>query len=65
MECVDVEFEVWTRLWDQRIGNQNFNKIKLNPWLHEDSNACTIKKMRSKTVWLKYFIDIQKSDFQQ
>lgn len=66
MECVDAEFEVWAGLWKQRVGNQNLNKTKLNLWLHVDSNAYAIKEMRSKTVWLKYFIDTQKSkDFQQ
>jgi len=28
MECVDVEFEVWAGLWEQRVGSQNLNKIK-------------------------------------
>lgn len=66
VECVDVEFEVWAGLWKQRVTNQNLNKIKLNQWLHVDSNVYTIKKTRSKTVWLKCFIDTQKSkDFQQ
>lgn len=62
---VDVEFEVWAVLWQQRVWKSNLNKIKLNQWLHVESNAYTIKKMRFKYVWLKYFIDTQKSkDFQ-
>lgn len=53
--------QVWGGLWEQRVENQNLDKIKLNPWLHVDSSEYTNNKIRKKTVCLKYFIDTQKS----
>ena len=50
VEYVGVEAEVWAGLWEQRVGNQNLNKIKSNQWVHVDSNAYTNNKMRNKTV---------------
>lgn len=52
VEQVDVEAEVWARLWEQKVEKKNVHKINLNQWPHVDSKAYTNKKMRNNTVWL-------------
>lgn len=52
VEQVDVEAEVWARLWEQKVEKKNVQKRNLNQWPHVDSKAHTNNKMRNNTVWL-------------
>lgn len=52
VEQVDVEAEVWARLWEQKVEKKNVQKRNLNQWPHVDSKTYTNNKMRNNTVWL-------------